>query len=317
MGFEPTAGLEHPARDFESPAFVRSATPPEFKIIDMFSMTGFGKGEAEGGRWRVNVIIRSVNGKGLDVSVRSPSFLTVLEPKIREKVKERLRRGTVHVFVEAEPKEVIPPIDTEKLKKGAEIIRDTAEGVLGLTLSGDKIFELAWKYAEKTALEVEEDLEKTVMRALSTALDDLIASRRKEGEALRRDIQERIDRIEEILKRIELRKDEIQKNVREKVLTRAKELRLQEEHPTVLNELMFLLERIDINEEIARLKAHIDRFREVISREGEVGKNLEFLAQEMHREITTLGNKMPDLSEFTVAVKVEIDKIRQQVANVE
>ncbi|MDQ7038087.1 MAG: YicC/YloC family endoribonuclease [Aquificota bacterium] len=283
----------------------------------MFSMTGFGKGEAEGERWKVSVVIRSLNGKGLDVSVRSPSFLMVLEPKIREKVKESLKRGTVHVFLEAEPKEVIPPVDTEKLRRGAQVIKSIAERDLGLTLSGDKIFELAWKYAERTALEVEEDLEEAVMDALSTALADLLASRRKEGEALKRDIQERVHRIEEILKRIELRKEEIQESIREKVLTRAKDMKLQEEHPTVLNEIMFLLERMDVNEEVARLKAHIDRLREVLSREGEVGKNLEFLAQEMHREITTLGNKMPDLSEFTVAIKVEIDKIRQQAANVE
>ncbi len=317
MGFEPTAGLEHPARDFESPAFVRSATPPEFKIIGMFSMTGFGRGESEGERWCAVAVIRSVNGKGLDVSIRVPPFLIVLEPKIRERVKTRLRRGTVQVVIEVEPKEVIPPIDTEKLAKGVEMIKEIAETKVGLALSGDKVFEFAWKYAEKTALEVDEDLESTVLRALDNALEGLIASRRKEGEALKRDMEERINRIEEILKEIEARKESIEDRIREKILTRAKDMKLPEDHPTVLNELMFLLERMDVNEEVTRLKAHIKRFREVIAREGEIGKNLEFLAQEIHREITTLGNKIPDLSEFTVAIKVEVDKIKQQAANVE
>jgi uncharacterized protein (TIGR00255 family) len=283
----------------------------------MFSMTGFGKGEAEGDRWRSSVVIRSLNGKGLDVSVKVPSFLLPLEPKIREKVRESLRRGTVQIFVEVEPREVIPPVDTEKLAKGAEIIKGIAEEKLRLSLSGDKVFELAWKYAEKTALEVDEDLERSVLEALSAALEGLLASRRKEGEALRRDMEERVQKIEAILGEIEKRKEYIRERIRDRILSRAKEMKLPEDHPTVLNELMFLLERMDVNEEITRLRAHLDRFREVLSKEGEIGKNLEFLAQEMHREITTLGNKIPDLSEFAVAIKVEVDKIKQQAANVE
>ncbi len=317
MGFEPTAGLDHPARDFESPAFVRSATPPEFKIIGMFSMTGFGRGEAEGERWRATTVIRSLNGKGLDVSVRIPTFLMAVEPKIKDKVKGKVRRGSIQVFVEVEPKDVIPPVDVERLIRGAEIVRDLAQNKLGLNLTGDKIFEFAWKYAERTTMELDEDLEATVLGSLSKALEDLVSSRRREGELLKKDIEERISRIENILKEIEARKEIIETSVKEKIVERSKEMKLPEDHPTVLNEIMFLLERMDINEEITRLKIHLRRFREVMSKEGEVGKNLEFLAQEMHREITTLGNKMPDLSEFVVAIKVEVDKIKQQAANVE
>ncbi len=317
MGFEPTAGLEHPARDFESPAFVRSATPPEFKIIDMFSMTGFGKGESEGERWKVTVVIKSLNGKGLDVSVKVPQFLMAVEPKVRERIRERIRRGTVQVFIEAEPKEIIPPVDPEKLSIGAKTVKEIAEKVLNLSITGDKVFELAWKYAEKTSMDLDEDLEKTIMDALEKALDELIMSRKREGEALKKDIEERLFKIEELIKKIEAEKDRIEASIKEKILERAKEMSLPEEHPTVINEIMFLLQRMDINEEVARLRSHIERVRETLSREGDVGKKLEFLAQEMHREITTLGNKMPDLSEFAVAVKVEVDKIKQQAANVE
>ncbi|AAC06937.1 endoribonuclease YicC domain-containing protein [Aquifex aeolicus] len=116
---------------------------------------------------------------------------------------------------------------------------------------------------------------------------------------------------------LDRKKEEFKERIKERVLERAKALNLPEEHPTVLNELMFLLEKYDVNEEVQRLKAHVERFKKLLESEGEVGKKLEFLAQEMHREITTLGNKIPDFSEYTVEVKAEIDKIKQQAANVE
>ncbi len=316
VGFEPTAGLKHPARDFESPAFVRSATPPEIKIIGMLSMTGFGKGEGESERWKVTSMIRSLNGKGLDVSVRMPSFLMPLEPKIKDLIKGELRRGTVHVFVDLESKEILPPVDLERLKKNAEMLRKLTEEELGLSVNDDTVFEFAWKYSEKTVTEVDEELEGTVLLAVKNALKELINSRRREGEALRRDISERVSRIEEILGGVVQRKDEILQRVRERILERAKALGLPEEHPTVMNEILFLLERMDVEEEITRLKAHISRLRRLME-EREVGKKMEFLCQEMHREITTLGNKIPYLSEFVVEIKTEVDRIKQQAANVE
>ncbi len=317
MGFEPTAGLKHPARDFESPAFVRSATPPEFKIIGMQSMTGFGKGEAESENWKTNVMMRSLNGKGLDISVRMPSFLMPVEPKIKEFIKGKLKRGTVHIMVDVESKQILPPVDVDRLIRNVDMLRELSRKYLQISVSDDIIFEFGWRYSEKTITEVDEELEKVILEAVGKALQELIESRRKEGEALKKDLTQRADRIEEFLERIIEKKDQIIQKVKEKVLERASRLDLPEEHPIILNEILFLLEKMDVEEEITRLRTHISRFRKLLDEKIDIGKKLEFLAQEMHREITTLGNKIPDLSEYVVEIKAEIDRIKQQAANVE
>lgn len=279
-------------------------------------MTGFGKGEAESENWKAVAMIRSLNGKGLDISVRMATFLMPVEQKIKELIKSRLKRGSVYVVVDVESKQILPPVDTGKLRGNVSMLKDLSKEV-GVEPSDDTIFELSWKYSEKTVTEVEEDLERAVLKAVTVAVEELIKSREREGEALRRDLNGRIERIEELLNRIVDRKDEIIEKVKEKVLERAKRLELPDEHPTVLNEIMFLLERMDVEEEITRLKTHIEAFKKLLESEEEVGKRLEFLAQEMHREITTLGNKIPGLSEFVVEIKAEIDRIKQQAANVE
>jgi uncharacterized protein (TIGR00255 family) len=282
----------------------------------MLSMTGFGKGVFEGESWKVSVVMRSLNGKGLDISVRMPSFLLPVEQKIKDLVKSKLRRGSLHIMVDLEAKVVLPPVDMEKLSKNVEMVRSIARQ-LELSLKDDTIFEYSWKYSEKTITEVDEELENTVLEAVKIALSELLESRRKEGEMLKKDLLSRVERIESLLSAIVDKKEEILEKLREKILERAKRLELPEEHPVVLNEILFLLEKMDVEEEITRLRAHITRFKKFLSEESDVGKKLEFLAQEMHREITTLGNKIPDLSEFVVDIKAEIDRIKQQAANIE
>ena len=279
-------------------------------------MTGFGKGEAETGNWKVNVMIRSLNGRGLDVSLRAPSFLMPIELKVKEIIKDNLRRGTLHVVVDVESKKVMPPIDIEKLTENVGMLQNLSSK-LGLSVSDDLIFELSWKYSEKVTVELDEELERTILNAVYRALEELIESRRREGEALREDFLKRIDRISDLISDIEKLKHDVVDKLKERVIERAKRLDLPDEHPTILNEIMFLLEKMDVEEEVTRFKTHLDRFRKLLDEDRDVGKKLEFLAQEMHREITTLGNKIPDLSEYVVEIKAEIDRIKQQAANVE
>ena len=282
----------------------------------MFSMTGFGKGEHETENWKASVMMRSLNGKGLEISLRIPPYLLPIEKEIKDTIKSKLKRGTVTVYIDLEQKVVQPPIDTEKLKANVEMLKELVSK-LHLMPTDDKILDYAWRYSEKAEVEVDEELKNVVLEAIKKALEELLESRRKEGEALKKDLEERIKRIEQYLAVIDEKREEIKEKIKQKVIERAKALNLPEEHPTVLNELMFLLEKYDVNEEVARLKAHIGRFKKLLESEGEVGRKLEFMAQEMHREITTLGNKIPDLSEYVVEIKSEIDKIKQQAANVE
>jgi len=282
----------------------------------MFSMTGFGKAEADSENWRVTIMMRSLNGKGLDISTRMPSFLIPIELEIKNEIKRKLKRGSVTVFIDIEQKFVKPPVDVEKLKSNVKMLKELLKE-LNLQPSDDKVLDYAWRYSEKTEIEIDEELRRLVLEALRKALDDLIESRRKEGEALKKDLQGRVNKIEKILNILDKNKELVKEKIKNKILERANTLNLLEEHPMVLNELMFLLEKYDVNEEVQRLKTHIERFKNLLETDGEVGKKLEFLAQEMHREITTLGNKIPDFSEYTVEVKSEIDKIKQQAANIE
>jgi len=279
-------------------------------------MTGFGKAEADSENWRVTIMMRSLNGKGLDISTRMPSFLIPIELEIKNEIKRKLKRGSVTVFIDIEQKFVKPPVDVEKLKSNVKMLKELLKE-LNLQPSDDKVLDYAWRYSEKTEIEIDEELRRLVLEALRKALDDLIESRRKEGEALKKDLQGRVNKIEKIVNILDKNKELVKEKIKNKILERANTLNLLEEHPMVLNELMFLLEKYDVNEEVQRLKTHIERFKNLLETDGEVGKKLEFLAQEMHREITTLGNKIPDFSEYTVEVKSEIDKIKQQAANIE
>ncbi|HIP42603.1 MAG TPA: YicC family protein, partial [Aquifex aeolicus] len=243
-------------------------------------------------------------------------FLIPIELEIKNEIKRKLKRGSVTVFIDIEQKFVKPPVDVEKLKSNVKMLKELLKE-LNLQPSDDKVLDYAWRYSEKTEIEIDEELRRLVLEALRKALDDLIESRRKEGEALKKDLQGRVNKIEKILNILDKNKELVKEKIKNKILERANTLNLLEEHPMVLNELMFLLEKYDVNEEVQRLKTHIERFKNLLETDGEVGKKLEFLAQEMHREITTLGNKIPDFSEYTVEVKSEIDKIKQQAANIE
>ncbi len=280
-------------------------------------MTGLGKGEYEGEEWRVVILIRSVNGKGLDINVRAPSYVISLEQKIKQAIKASVKRGSLHVSLEIEPLKPRLPINHELLIGNLKLLKGIAVEEAGLEVDDSVLFQMAWKYSEKAGIEVDEALEGAILSALQVAVEDLIKSREREGEALYEDLKGRALKIRELAEEVSRRKEEVLNRVKEKVIERAKRLNLPEDHPTLLNEIVFLLEKMDIEEEMTRLKAHLERFLKTLSEKGDVGKRLEFLAQEMHREVTTLGNKVPDLSEFVVEMKTEIDRIKQQCANVE
>ncbi len=279
-------------------------------------MTGFGKGEYEDENWKATVILKSVNGKGLDIHLKAPSFLIPLEPAIREILKENIRRGSVTVSIDLESKQILTPVNLQKLILGVETIKIMAEE-MELHLSHDQIFEFAWKLSEKQKVELDESVESVTMQAFQRALEGLKESRIREGNFLAIDIKARAEKIENILENIRKDGETYTEDIRKKIAERAQELKLNEDSPVVLNEIVFLLQRMDIQEEITRLESHIKELKNLIERDGEVGRKMEFLAQEMHREVNTIGSKMPDLGKYVVEMKTEIDRIKQQSANIE
>ncbi|GBC88863.1 hypothetical protein HRbin13_00994 [bacterium HR13] len=282
----------------------------------MQSMTGVGKVVFENDEWRVFTLVKSVNSKGLDIFIKTNYNLSSAEINIRKLVREFITRGTVNVHIDVTPKKVETPVDIKKVLVNVQIVKLVMEE-LGLKLTDDTIFQTAWKYSEKTAEELSPQLEDCLYSSLREALRDLVRSRKEEGEHIKQDIQARLQKIEGLLEEIEKLKDQVLSSVKGRILERAKELGLPEVHPTVLNEITFILSRMDVDEELTRFKAHLSKISSLLDTEGDVGRKLDFTLQEIHREINTLGNKMPELSHLVVEIKSEIDRIRQQVANVE
>lgn len=282
----------------------------------MRSMTGVGKGVSEGERWKVTTFVKSVNGRGLEVSVRSDIFLGDLEQDVRRWVKEYVIRGTVNVVLQIETKLPQAPFDLQKLESILQSLKDVKEK-LSLNVSDDTLFMISVRLAGETKEEPDEELRSVLTESLQMALRELVKSREEEGRYLKEDILRRVKLISSLLEEIGEKKDAILQALKEKVAERAREVGLLQEDPTVMNELLFLISRMDVSEEYTRLKAHLQRFLDTLEAEGDIGKKLDFLLQEMHREITTLGNKMPELSHLVVDLKTEIERLRQQVANVE
>jgi uncharacterized protein (TIGR00255 family) len=165
-----------------------------------------------------------------------------------------------------------------------------------------------------------EDFKELFFGTFEVALKDFLRSKMEEGENLLRDILENLNLLEKYLKEVELKKDQILENYKQKVLQRARELLGENEterNQVVANEIKLLFEKLDVNEELKRLKSHIELFKEELKKGAPIGKKLEFIAQEMLREVNTLGTKLPDLFPLHIEMKTAIDKIKQQVANIE
>ncbi|HIC08474.1 MAG TPA: YicC family protein [Aquificales bacterium] len=284
------------------------------------SMTGFGKAYYRDDRLKLVVLIRSVNGKGLEISVRTPKELVIYEKELRNRLKDTVYRGNVSVSVQLEFFKIKP---TVKISDLAEVVEEilSATKRLGLNISDDLTLQLAMKFYNPAASEESyiesEEFKRLLFEVFEKALLDFVRSKEEEGKNLLKDIENQLGTLERLLKEVEKRAPLLVENYKRKLLSRAKELLNNTESGLVVNELKLLLEKADINEEIQRLKSHINLFRQELNKGFPIGKKLEFITQEMLREVNTMGNKLPDLFPLNVEMKTAIDKLRQQVANIE
>ncbi|RMF73166.1 MAG: YicC family protein [Acidobacteria bacterium] len=294
----------------------------------MRSMTGFGRAAVEREGRRATVEVRSVNARGREVRVRLPSELSALEPELRALVQERVARGRVEVSVAWErgadeaaalrfnPAAARAALDAWQRLRRDFGLDDMPQAAAVLRLPGV----LEPVQAEAPALDAVRPL---IVDALDRALDEHTAARRREGEALAADIAARVDAIAAHVDAIAEASREhaasLAERIRERVAPLLDELPVDEAR--LAQEVAFAAQRADVTEELVRLEAHVARARTVLAGEGgeEVGRTLEFLVQEMRREATTIGSKLgrPDTDERTLAIKAELEKIREQAANLE
>lgn len=289
------------------------------------SMTGFGRGSAEGESGSVGVEVRSVNSRFLDIQVRSPHQLQAFEQMVREKVQGRVGRGKVSVHISWEEGASIGPLPTLDETVVARYVEDlkrlaAMDGVCGRTeVDREVLVRLPGVFRSEVAQGNNEEAEGLLAAALTTALDDFVAMRTREGEALAADLRQRIERIEGLLAEVEKGVPEARKQVHARLREKVDELLKPGEvdEARLAMEVALIADRSDITEEIVRFHSHNAQFVEALDKGGEVGRRFNFLLQEMNREANTISSKAANsaIVHTVLDVKEEIERLREQVQN--
>lgn len=292
------------------------------------SMTGFGRGVAENQRYTVEVEIKSVNHRFLDIQLRSPKQVNAYEQEIRKIIKERLPRGRVDVFVTVKEvsdagKEVAIHWDlVDQLVESLQKEGQARYGVVDLEPKAilEQIVTLPDFVEITEAKDDDESLGELLITAVTTAAERNATNRAQEGQALAAVMVENREQIATALARLQsfvaLYQGEFKERFEKKLQDYLQETVDQER---LLTELAIQLERGDIQEEIDRLAIHLQNFDRLLAKEEPVGRELDFLIQECNREINTIGSKSSaiEIKELVVLMKTTVEKIREQVQNVE
>jgi uncharacterized protein (TIGR00255 family) len=289
-------------------------------------MTGFGTGSAVTGQVSAEVELRSVNGKSLNLKLRLPSDRQMLEPDLEARLRKRLQRGSVQGYVRIRlSAQLAPAVNREALQFHLREWRRVAKD-LGLEARDPSLSELL--SMPGSYIQVEEsdalgrEVRKTTLQAMDQAIEALEIARLREGSRLAKELQRLLRKLGNALRKAERRVPKAiaatQARLKERV---AQAMQAAGENDTLdlAREVIAIADRADVREEIARLDIHLERLHAMLEKGGPVGRELEFLLQECHREITTLGNKSADaqLSEQVVAMKLLAGQFKEQVANVE
>jgi uncharacterized protein (TIGR00255 family) len=293
----------------------------------MKSMTGFGRGTAQGDGFVAAVDLKTVNNRFLDVHLRASTDLSSIESVVRRRLGERLSRGRVDVSISLERTgEVAYELNRPLIAGFIQAMREMQKD-FGLAGEPDINVLARLPGAMQAARDgVSEEMLKGVEQALAQAIDELEAMRLREGAALASEMSARLDEIERHLPVIESLSAEQVENYRARVYKRISELLARDgleivelDQGRLAQEVAYLADRSDITEETTRLRSHVAQFRAALAEEGDVGKRLDFLLQEFNREANTVLSKSTDtaIKEAALAIKAAVEKLREQVQNVE
>ena len=292
----------------------------------MKSMTGFGRGASAGENFSVAVDLKTVNNRFLDVHLRMGSELSALEAQVKRRIGARLSRGRVDASITFERTGEV----------AYELNRPLIAGFISALRAMQQEFEIAGEpdinvlarlpgAMQPVRDGLDEKMIAGVEQAVDEALEELEQMREREGEALAAEMSARLDEISQQVPIIEAAASTLVDNYRTRLQKRIGELVAREGQVVELDqgrlaqEVAYLADRSDISEEIARLKSHLVQFREALASEGETGKRLDFLLQELNREANTVLSKSTDLlvKDAGLAIKGAVEKLREQVQNVE
>lgn len=288
------------------------------------SMTGYGKGVYESETLKLVVELKSVNHRFLDLSIKIPKQLNFAEDGIRRTLKEGIGRGHVEVYVNVEDKRAekgVLTLDGDLAKQ----YLDAADALRALGAEGELCVADLIKtnnIVSFTPAEADEDeLSAAAEAALADAIAALDKMRVTEGENLAKDMLAKLDEMQVVVDRVaELAPDTLKQHadkVRERVAEYLKDVSIDE--GKFLNEMAFYADKVAVDEELTRLNSHIPHFRAILTKGGAVGKQLDFVVQEMNRESNTIGSKCNDIrvAECVVSLKCTIEKLREQIQNLE
>lgn len=293
----------------------------------MKSMTGFGRGAASGDGFAAGVEIKTVNNRYLDIHLRAPQELTFMEMDIRKRVNARLSRGRVDLNISFDRTGEAATYEINQAVIGAYVdaLREIQHQ---FNLTGEIDVSAVARLPGALSSprnELTDEMVSGVNSAIDQALDNLELMRAVEGESLKSEMRNRLQRIQDTIPKIEAAtfsladayQQRLQKRITELVSRGGPSLEL--DPGRLAQEVAYLADRSDISEELARLRSHVDQFREALESEEEVGKRLDFLLQELNREANTVLSKSTEISikDAGLAIKAEVEKLREQVQNVE
>ncbi len=284
------------------------------------SMTAFANSEVETQQWRLNCELRSVNHRYCDIHLKIPEHLRFLEAEIRKRLSQSLKRGKVECVI------------SYKKQGQQQHFEVDLDAVRALLASTDDIQQLMAQSQPFSALEVmafpgiqqesapdKAALQQSVLQMLNDALRQMLETREQEGRQLGQMIEQRCEKISELIQKAEKRMPEVMDRLRQKLSERITELVEAPDFDRLEQELAMLAQKLDVDEELDRLKTHVDEVLRVLQQNEPIGRRLDFLMQEMNREANTLGSKSMDkeITGIAIDLKVLIEQMREQIQNIE
>ncbi len=292
----------------------------------IYSMTGYGRGDQENDKYKIVAEIKTVNHRYCDIIIKMPKKLIALEEMMKSHIKETINRGRVEVYINYD--ELLKNDVTIKPNFG--ILDQYHEALMAVRnrYQLDANIDLGLMARYPDAMDVvydEADLEviwEVMKNSLTEALDSVKQMRQVEGDKLVVDVRQRVGMIESMLEEIEKLSPEILVNHKQKMIDRIQEVledQMEVDQERVIHEVAVYADKTNITEEIVRLRSHFGQLDKIISGGGAVGRKLDFLVQELNREVNTIGSKSPDIdiSNYVIDMKSEIEKIREQIQNIE
>lgn len=289
----------------------------------MNSMTGYGRATASLGNLTLTVQVNSVNRRGLDLSMKLPNEWAGFEPAVAEAVRKVALRGKVHVSVEVAGRPTASADwDHDAVNATLDQLKDLAQARgIAFAVTPELLWSVVSAQRTGSALPSDEETGAVLLKVLNDALRGFAAMRAKEGEALLIDFLGRLEKLHAAVELIAQRAVAVTGSYKEQLLQRLRQagLELDVTDERVLKEVALFADRCDVTEELTRLRSHQTQFRELLRAKGEVGRKAEFILQEIGREIHTIGSKANDLaiSQQVIEFKNELERVREQIANVE